>query len=512
VSRSRSIEQEVKLSVDPAFELPDLRGVVAGTIRLPEQHTRSRYFDTPDLRLWRRAITLRHRSGEGPGPGTWTLKLPISDDELTLDRTELSWSGGPDSIPSEVSSIVRGVVRRATFSPIAELASERRRLLLHDAAGTSCGEIDDDTVTVVEDGERRGSFRQIEFELGPFGRFIMGAVVEELVRAGARPDGEPKLGKALHLAGRRPERPRTPVVDSRSSMKNVIRASIAGGVDRMLHYDVRLRLDPSDPAPRDVHQARVAIRRLRSDLKLLARELDPVWTRSARGELGWLGGVLGRVRDADVLGGSLLDAGSVAESGGALELKVTLDEDRRSAARTLAEILDEGRYLTLLERLDAASGSLPLRTTSAKGRRRKKHRAGAGAKKVLPGLVRKRWRALRRMVRSAGPHPTDAQLHQVRIRAKQLRYAAETATPVIGRAGRRVAAAAEELQTVLGEHHDSVAAENWLRRQALSGTRSAAFSAGILVAGERRRQRKLRRTWRVDWDRLDSRRLRRSLE
>jgi hypothetical protein len=75
-----------------------------------------------------------------------------------------------------------------------------------------------------------------------------------------------------------------------------------------------------------------------------------------------------------------------------------------------------------------------------------------------------------------------------------------------------MASAAEDLQTVLGEHHDSVAAESWLRRQATAGTRSAAFSAGILVAGQRRLQRRLRHRWRPVWNRLNRPKLRRFLD
>ncbi len=510
MSGNRSIEQEIKLSVEPDFALPNLRGVVTSTERLPEQHTRSLYFDSPDLRLWHRAITLRHRSGEERGSGNWTLKLPITDDGPTLDRIELSWSGGPDSIPSEATRIVCGVVRRASFMQIAELVAERRRLMLSDARGTPCGEIDDDTVSVVVSGSQRGRFRQIEFELGQGGRSIMDGVVDQLLQAGARPDGEPKLGKALRIAGHQSAITGPPVLNGRSSIVDVIEASIGIGFQRLLEYDIRLRLDAPDPAPADIHQARVAIRRLRSDLKLLASELDPAWTGRARDELGWLGGVLGQVRDADVLGGTLLAPGPVAESGGTLELRNTLDQERRTAARDLLEVMDDNRYLMLLERLDIASRSIPLSAASAK--RHKLGGADARAKKALPTLIRRRWRGLRRTVRAAGRHPTDGQLHKVRIRAKQLRYAAETATPVIGSAGRRMAAAAEDLQTVLGQHHDSVAAEDWLRRRALSGTRSAAFSAGILVAGERRHQRKLRRTWRAEWDRLNCRRLRRPLK
>ncbi len=511
VTVSRSIEREVKLAVEADFELPDLRRVVGGTVRLPEQHTLALYFDTSDLRLWRSNITLRHRSGEEPGGGTWTLKLPRTGAGPTLDRDELAWPGPSDTVPDEATRIVRGVVRRASLGRIAELKAVRRRMVLRDADGASCGEIDDDVVTAVVVGGKSRRFRQIELELGPGGESVMNAVVVEMRHAGARTDGETKLGKALRLAGHDAARTERSGLDRRSLMEDVVKDSIAKSLDRLIEHDIRLRLDEADPATEDVHQARVATRRLRSDLKLLRRELDPVWVSRTRDELKWLGAVLGKVRDADVLGGSLLTTESVTEAGGTLELRVALDDDRRTAARELATTLAGERYLSLLDRLNAASRLPPL---FASGRRRHKARGGHGdaaARRVLPGLVRKRWRALHRTVRSAGGHPSDVQLHRIRIRAKQLRYAAETAGPVLGKPARRLAAAAEDLQTVLGEHHDAVTAEQWLRHQAQSGTRSAAFSAGVLVAGERRRQRTLRRRWHSVWDGLDRKKVRKSL-
>jgi CHAD domain-containing protein len=507
VTESRSIEREVKLAVDADFELPDLRRVVGGTVGLPEQHTLALYFDTSDLRLWRSDITLRHRSGEEPGGGTWTLKLPRTGAGLTLDRDELIWPGSSDAVPDEATRIVRGVVRRASLAQIAELKAVRRRVALRDAAGAPYGEIDDDTVTAVLVGGKVRRFRQIELELGPGGESVMDAVVAEMRHAGARTDGETKLGKALRLAGHEAARTARTGPDRRSLMEDVVKDSIARSLDRLVGHDIRLRLDESDLATEDVHQARVATRRLRSDLKLLDRELDPVWVSRTRDELKWLGAVLGKVRDADVLGGSLLSTESVTEAGGTLELRVALDDDRRTAARELTTTLAGERYLNLLDRLNAASRLPPLFAPGHRRHKRAGRRGSATARSVLPKLVRKRWRALRRSVRSAGGHPSDVQLHRIRIRAKQLRYAAETAGPVIGKPARRLAAAAEDLQTVLGEHHDAVAAEHWLRHQAQSGTRSAAFAAGVLVAGERRRQRKLRRRWRAVWDRADSKKL-----
>ena len=51
--------------------------------------------------------------------------------------------------------------------------------------------------------------------------------------------------------------------------------------------------------PEELHDMRVATRRLRAALDLFA-EVLPIRSRNFRGELGWLAGVLGAVRDLDV--------------------------------------------------------------------------------------------------------------------------------------------------------------------------------------------------------------------
>ena len=73
---TRYAEREVKMSAGLEFELPDLRKLGLGTVHLPLQRLRTSYFDTADLRLWQRGITLRHRVGEDDS-GTWTLKLSL---------------------------------------------------------------------------------------------------------------------------------------------------------------------------------------------------------------------------------------------------------------------------------------------------------------------------------------------------------------------------------------------------------------------------------------------------
>src|SRR5271154_4740595 len=111
--RGRSVEREIKLGAPPALDLPDLRNLVGRTVRLPRQRLWATYYDTPELRLWQRRITLRHRSGEEDGPGVWTLKLPGSAADDALERTELTWTGTVEVVPSHAVGILAGIVRHS---------------------------------------------------------------------------------------------------------------------------------------------------------------------------------------------------------------------------------------------------------------------------------------------------------------------------------------------------------------------------------------------------------------
>jgi CHAD domain-containing protein len=516
-SRTDNMEREIKFAASPSYALPDLRGIVGSTERLPKQLLSTAYHDTPDLRLWRRGLTLRFRSGEEPGRGKWTLKLPEEMADRTLDRTELSWEGEQEAVPAETGRLLRGIVRRATLGQVVHLESTRRRLLLRDQQGDALGEIDDDVVTVAGGARDGFRFRQIEFEFtGEPDPAVVDAVLKKIRRAGARLDHEQKFAKSLGLGAEAS----TPVTEKKGnkgkegrhqrpevSIGAVVQQSIEGALDRILDRDYRLRLDPSDPPTEAVHQARVACRRLRSDLKTFSPLLDPIWLAHTTTELKWLGTVLGRVRDADVLGRRLAAAGSDGplEAQGQQDLCAMVAEERRQYAAELAEVVDGPRYFSLLERLYAAAHGPPFyvqgKTRSTSGQAL---RVESPARKALPPLVEIQWKALRRRRRKAGRHPSDRQLHRIRIGAKQLRYAAEAATPVMGKPARRLARRAEKVQTVLGDHHDAVAAAEWLRGAALHGTSAASFAAGLLTAAQRRRQRALGRAWEGPWRALNA--------
>jgi CHAD domain-containing protein len=493
-------EREVKFGADLGFELPDLRGIVGSTKRLPEQSLRTAYFDTADLRLWERGITLRHRAGEEGQSGKWTLKLPEESEGTAVERTELSWTGDPDVPPAEALRVLAGVLRQATLQRIVVLASTRKRLVLRNDQGAELGEIDDDVVTVAKGTHKGLTFRQIELEFGdgqsptaPTG-YMVDAVVKKLRKAGAHIERVQKFAKSIGLDVAPPADP--PHLGRHATIADVVRLSIANGYERLLDHDYRLRLEPGDPPPFAVHQARVATRRLRSDLKTFSPFLDPVWLRHTTAELRWLGDRLGQVRDADVLAQRLESAGSEG-------LQQRLAAQRRDFSAELAEAINGDRYRHLVERLHAGSLSPPLyvdrRAPKKSGRT---PRPEDPARQVLPALVGRPWKRVRRRVRKAGRKPSDTQLHRIRIASKQLRYAAEAAEPIIGKDARRTANRAKDLQTLLGDHHDAVAAEDWLQGVALDGTGSAGFAAGQLACTTQRQQRRLRRKWRSEWDTL----------
>jgi CHAD domain-containing protein len=499
-----STEREVKLAADRQFTVPDLRDLVKRTVRLPEQRLRAIYFDTPDHRLWARKMTLRHRIGEDEGIGTWTLKLPQSNSGPTLERTELEWVGSPDFVPDRVNEILHGVVRRAGLQKITSLETIRRRLMLRGGRQILLAELDDDMVTIHGGPHDGGRFRQIEVELNDADGAFLGKCIDRLCEAGAWIDERgPKLARALddHTVNGVD----SPSLGPKSTMADVVRASLQTGFDRILDHEYLLRLDEEDQPPEAIHQTRVAARRLRSDLQTFKAVLDPLWVSHTRSDLKWLGAELGLVRDVDVLGQHLDLSGSpkMGDGKGLTGLREQLQDQRSTAAEGVTDVLQSERYLLLLDKLHAAVERPPfLNVGSGRGR-------GIGpdqrASKALPKVVKRPWKKLYKEVRAADREPTDRQLHQIRIGAKRLRYAAEAAEAVVGKRARRVATSAEGLQTQLGEHHDAVIAEAWLRKRAKGAPSKVAFSAGILAAEQIRRQQFFREDWQAGWEKVDRR-------
>lgn len=253
------------------------------------------------------------------------------------------------------------------------------------------------------------------------------------------------------------------------SARAAIAAAIATSVDRLEAELPRARLGED---PEGVHQARVATRRLRSDLRTFGPLLDGGWKDRIRSDLKRLADALGEVRDADVLQIRLQEAIDAigVDSNAAARVLVPLQAQAASARRSLVAVIDDEGTEQLVAELRTAATDPPT-TPSALGR----------AEVRLRPLVRRPWRKLARSVAELPDDPSVARLHRIRLLAKRARYSAEAVVDVYGRDARRFAKAVSRVQDVLGDMHDAEVAAAWLRQAAGELDPDAAFVAGRLA-------------------------------
>ena len=488
-------EREAKLEAPPGFQLPDLADPDGGLVAEPleTRQLRTTYYDTPDLRLARWGVSLRYRTGEG-----WTVKLAGEARGPLLVRDELVFDGPATQPPSEAVDLLRAFVRDSQLGPVARLRTTRSPIELRGQDGQRLGEVADDRVVVLDGRRVSRRFREIETELvseAPDG--ALDGVVERLRAAGAEPVEIPS--KYLQALGN-PDPGAAEVVvaepDGHATVEELVRYDLGAAVLRLLRHDPIVRLGTD---PEGVHQARVATRRFRSSLRTFRPVLDQGWTDRLRTRAKWLADRLGAVRDADVLLARLrgrVEQLDQPDAQAAEWLLERLGTERDAARAALLAAMREGAYVQLLDDLiAAASGPMVLD-------------GGRSAAEALVPRVAKTWRRLRDEVRQAGPEPSDAQLHRIRIRAKRCRYAAEAVAPVVGKPAERFAAAAEAIQEILGDQHDAVVAQEWLRTAAVEATGRGALAAGLLIAAERERAAHARTEWEAAWGRMDRKKLR----
>jgi CHAD domain-containing protein len=482
-------EREVKLSAPAGFRWPAFGGQTALTaVPLERRQYQTSYVDTPDLRLARWGCSLRHRSGEG-----WTLKLPSGSDGPMLVRGEYTFEGEAGRPPDAALWIVAAYLRGAETKPVARLRTVRHPVRLDAADGTPVAEMVLDEVSVLEGGRLVERFREIEVELSAAtSAATLDVILSELRSAGAVPtDPVPKYSRALGARAWMPPEVVVGDLGPLATAGQLVRHAIAASADRYLRQEPGVRLGED---PEAVHQTRVATRRLRSDLRTFAPLLEDASARELGDKLRWLGGLLGGARDADVLYARLKKrADSLPEEDrpAGAKLAAELTTDQHEARLHLLAGMGEDRYLAVVQSLVDAARSPRLLPES--------HQP---ADSVAPGLLRRPWRRLRRQVRALDDPPADEALHEVRIGAKRVRYAAEAVAPVLGRRTARFARAAAELQEILGEHHDAVVTGQLLRQRSTGAPSEVAFAAGELAGLERAAADRARSEWFPAWKRL----------
>src|SRR3954469_7853041 len=261
-------EREAKFEVPTTADIGDAGKLLDGLadVAVEEVDQEAVYFDTSDLRLTRAGASLRHRSDDG-----WTVKLPIASGALMV-RHELGFSADDDDAPLDppraAQDVVRAWTRLSPLLPVATIRTHRRRIEVFDKAGDRVGELDDDAVSSAGDGTAQ--FHEVEFEIDDHADpHLVKQVLKRLRTSGARPDraGTPKVARVLgDRAAAPPDLPEPERLAQSAKTLALLRSTIAAGTWRLVTHDPAVRLGDG---PEAIHQARVATRRLRSDLRTL---------------------------------------------------------------------------------------------------------------------------------------------------------------------------------------------------------------------------------------------------
>lgn len=491
-----AVEVEAKLIAPEGIVLPDLSGLLRGSVAQPGAIVAldARYYDTSDLRLARTGTTLRYRSGDGR-PG-WTLKLPRTRHTSSLSRTEIDFDHPPDRVPDAAVDLVTALTRGRRLEPVCDMSTVRRPIEIRDSTGRLVGVVVDDTVSATSAGRNVAVFCEIEVEVhenSRRARRLLDAAVSRLAAAGAKPgEPTPKLIRVLGPLAAKPPDVSVASLDRNPGLPDVIRHALATSALSIVRHDPGVRMGG---IPEEVHQLRVGTRRLRSDLRSFAPLLDDTAVAAIRREIGWLGDVVGAVRDLDVLAERLSSGieslGGDDHPAGAVLLDAL--HGQRSAARdALLGAMRSPRYLEILDTLVEVSSAPPLRLGLTL--------SGADLSRQAKRIVRRSVRDLAAAVERLGDEPGDSPLHRVRILTKRARYAAEAVTPLAESRLGQLSVALSQLQGFLGDYNDTVIAETWLRAAAERHP-DAGVAAGLLIAVERRKRAKLRRRWPVVWRR-----------
>lgn len=453
---SQYTETERKFDVVEETVSPSFEGLsaVSRVERSPSQSLAAVYFDTPGRDLARHRITLRRRTG-GTDAG-WHLKLPAGTDTRTEVRTPISGDDPSDesTVPADLRDVVLAIVRDRPLAPVARIDTLRAIEQLHGPDGSPVAEFCDDHVTASAVGGEEQTWREWELEMQPgTSTDLFDRLTNRLLDAGAAPAAQgSKLARVLATspsdAGGTDETAAAPT-DS-------VRRAVSQHIGELIQWDRAVRSNVWD----SVHQMRVTTRKIRSLLQSSEGSFDLDDHEWILDELRELAAVLGTARDAEVLAEryeQALDKLPDANVRGPVRERLVEGAKKRyeTGWRRSLTAMRSQRYFRLLDALEALVAAEP--PAAAPGEEPAELTIDSAYKRV-----RKAAKAAR--IAAADPEvdtdESNEALHRIRKRAKQLRYTAAATGET------RVADRAKVIQTLLGDHQDSVVSRVHLSRQA----------------------------------------------
>ncbi len=450
-----STEIELKLTIDPAHverlrRHPVLKSMVQGKPRRHKLH--SIYFDTPEQDLLRAGFALRLRRISG----CWvqTVKDGGSAEGGLHRRNEWEWpvrGGKPEPTPSTAPDLAQLLTPKllARLRPLFVTDFWRTFWQLRTAQGDEIKMALD--LGEVHAGDRCRPISEVELELKAgeaASLFEVALAIQKQVPLWVEDISKAQRGYLLCSGETPPPRMAQPVALTPAIPIAQAFQRIAGECLAQLQGNVtKLGLNPEY-----MHQARVAVRRLRSALSLFGIVFPEALADVVK-ELRWLMGYLGPARDWDVFVTQTLP--QIAEQ----------LPDNRALARLQADaagLLDTHRQAAL----EAVLSQRYTRLILTLGLQLARQAEPPGGSVALGELATQTLTRQHKYVRRKGRHHAalnTAERHALRIAAKKLRYAAEFFAGIYPhKRARLYLAALAALQDVLGALNDAAVTQRLL--------------------------------------------------
>ena len=472
------IETELKFVFTREYEA-NIEALIAAVphARPPvRQHLAAVYYDTPEGELWKHGLVLRVRSA-GDSHIQTLKRRRVSD----VQREEWETETGRAELDLDLlldtplASLLERRSIRQSLQPAFEVNVDRTSHWLEAGAGLIEASID--RGEILAKGKKL-VLRELELELKKGGLQDSFGLARALISQAPLHSCVISKAEQGHwlAAGTYGQAVKSskPCLSKRMTSRQAFQA-IGLACLHDLHLNI-LALEAPDNAEA-IHQARIALRRLRAAMALFKPIiLDPSFSK-LDGELKWLARMFGAARDMDVLAAGLAQMPGFTDLHGSSLDPVALCEAKGQAARQAAiKALrsERGRMalLELLQWLEALEGQPQL----------------PGAFEPLPAYARSRLKKrLRNLVKSAARLADLGQKsqHKIRIKAKELRYMAEFFSRVPGVARdqkslRRLVKFCEKIQGGLGQLRDRQVMDEFLDSLAASKN-LAKLGAGSVI-------------------------------
>jgi len=411
------------------------------------------YLDTDDWRIHRSGHSLRIRALSNRAEAT--VKSLGGTRAGLRDRFELTEElegSDPAAVAGSLGPVGRRVASLIGTRPLRPLFEIRnhRQVFALSVDGGAAGEVSlDDTSIPVAGNGRPVRLQRVEVEVNPEVEAIVRPFVEEMAAAcGLQPAHTSKFEAGVLATGLAP-----PDVSDlaagdlgpEATIGEVAFAALREHFAEFLEHEPGVRMGQD---PEEVHDMRVATRRLRAAIALF-KEVLPVRFERKRQELGWIAGSLGEVRDLDVQLAQMeqwRDEMPVEDREALSQPLATLGARRDEAHTQLLRDLDSARFARLTSGFMGLLRRGPLRRSPA---------SRTPALVAAPDLIELRFRKVRKAGDAIGEDAPPESFHALRIKAKRLRYALEFLTPLYPKEAPPLIRRLIRLQDVLGEFQDA---------------------------------------------------------